>query len=33
VGPCSSARRTRKTLERIAPALGEEIPVQIERGL
>jgi phosphohistidine phosphatase len=30
---CSSARRTRETLERIAPALGEGIPVQIEREL
>src|SRR3954454_11353376 len=30
---CSSARRTRETLERIAPALGEEVPVRIEREL
>ena len=30
---CSSARRTRETLERIAPALGEESSVQLERGL
>ncbi len=30
---CSSARRTRETLERIAPALGEGISVQIEREL
>jgi phosphohistidine phosphatase len=30
---CSSAVRTRETLERIAPALGEGIPVEIERGL
>jgi phosphohistidine phosphatase len=30
---CSSARRTRETLERIAPALGEGIPVQVEREL
>jgi phosphohistidine phosphatase len=30
---CSSARRTRETLERIAPALGEGIPVHIEREL
>jgi phosphohistidine phosphatase len=30
---CSSARRTRETLERIAPALGEHVRVQIEREL
>jgi phosphohistidine phosphatase len=30
---CSSARRTRETLERTAPTLGEGIPVQIEREL
>jgi phosphohistidine phosphatase len=30
---CSSAQRTRETLERIAPALGEQVPVQIEREL
>src|SRR6266576_2330919 len=30
---CSSAQRTRETLDRIAPALGEEVPVQIEREL
>lgn len=30
---CSSARRARETLEGIAPALGETIPVQIEREL
>jgi phosphohistidine phosphatase len=30
---CSSALRTRETLERIAPALGEEVPVQIEGEL
>jgi phosphohistidine phosphatase len=30
---CSSARRTRETFERVAPALGEGISVQIERGL
>jgi phosphohistidine phosphatase len=30
---CSSAVRTRETLERIAPALGEGIPVKIESGL
>src|SRR5512132_765835 len=30
---CSSARRTRETLERVAPALGEGISVQIEREL
>jgi phosphohistidine phosphatase len=30
---CSSARRTRETLELIAPALGEGISVQIEREL
>ena len=30
---CSSARRARETLEGIAPALGEAIPVQIEREL
>ena len=30
---CSSARRTRETLERIAPVLGEGISVQIEREL
>jgi phosphohistidine phosphatase len=30
---CSSARRTRETLEAIAPALGEGISVQIEREL
>ena len=30
---CSSARRTRETLERIAQTFGEGIPVQIEREL
>jgi phosphohistidine phosphatase len=30
---CSSARRARETLEGIGPALGEAIPVQIEREL
>ena len=30
---CSSARRARETLERIAPGLGEEVVVQIEREL
>jgi phosphohistidine phosphatase len=30
---CSSARRTRETLERIAPALGAGVSVQIEREL
>lgn len=30
---CSSARRTRETLERIAPALGEGVTVRIEREL
>jgi phosphohistidine phosphatase len=30
---CSSARRTRETLDRIIPALGEGISVQIEREL
>jgi phosphohistidine phosphatase len=30
---CSSARRARETLEGIAPALDEAIPVQIEREL
>src|SRR5438876_10156760 len=30
---CSSARRTRETLERIRAGLGEEIEVQIEDGL
>jgi phosphohistidine phosphatase len=30
---CSSARRARETLERIAPALGDALPVQIEREL
>jgi phosphohistidine phosphatase len=30
---CSSAVRTRETFVRIAPALGEEVSVQIERGL
>lgn len=30
---CSSARRARETLERIAPALGGDVPVQIEREL
>ena len=30
---CSSARRTRETLERIVPTLGEGIAVQIEREL
>ena len=30
---CSSARRARETLERIAPALGAQVPVQIERDL
>ena len=30
---CSSALRTRETLELIAPALGEEVPVQIEDEL
>ena len=28
---CSSAQRTQETLERIAPALGEQVAVQIER--
>ena len=30
---CSSARRTRETLEGIAPALGEAMPVRIEGEL
>ena len=30
---CSSARRTRETLERVAPALGDGISVKIERDL
>jgi phosphohistidine phosphatase len=30
---CSSARRTRETLERIAPALGEAVAVAVEREL
>ncbi|MFL5847895.1 MAG: SixA phosphatase family protein, partial [Solirubrobacteraceae bacterium] len=30
---CSSARRTLETLERISPALGEEVSVHIEREL
>jgi phosphohistidine phosphatase len=30
---CSSARRTRETLERISPALGEEASVLVEREL
>ena len=30
---CSSAARTRETLELIAPALGEDVPVQIEDEL
>lgn len=30
---CSSARRTRETLERIAPRLGEEVAVEIEGEL
>jgi phosphohistidine phosphatase len=30
---CSSALRTRETLKRIAPALDEEVPVQIEDEL
>jgi phosphohistidine phosphatase len=30
---CSSARRTRETLERIGPALAAEVPVRIEREL
>jgi phosphohistidine phosphatase len=30
---CSSARRTQETLERIAPALGEPVAVQIESDL
>jgi phosphohistidine phosphatase len=30
---CSSARRTRETLEHIAPALGEQVAVRIEREL
>ena len=30
---CSSSRRTRETLEGIAPTLGEAMPVQIEGGL
>jgi phosphohistidine phosphatase len=30
---CSSARRTRETLERILSSLGEEVPVEIEREL
>jgi phosphohistidine phosphatase len=30
---CSSARRTRETLERLAPALGEEMHAEIEREL
>jgi phosphohistidine phosphatase len=30
---CSSARRARETLERIAPALGKDLAVRIERDL
>jgi phosphohistidine phosphatase len=30
---CSSARRARETLERIAPALGKQVAAQIERDL
>jgi phosphohistidine phosphatase len=30
---CSSARRARETLERIAPALGKQVAVRIERDL
>jgi phosphohistidine phosphatase len=30
---CSPAARTRETLECIAPALGDEVPVQVEREL
>ena len=30
---CSSARRTRETLEGIGPGLGDEVPVRIEREL
>jgi phosphohistidine phosphatase len=30
---CSSSQRTRETLERIAPALGDEVRVEIEREL
>jgi phosphohistidine phosphatase len=30
---CSAARRTRETLERIAPALGEDVQVELEDGL
>jgi phosphohistidine phosphatase len=30
---CSSARRTRETLERLAPALGEGVETSVERGL
>ena len=30
---CSSSRRTRETLDRIAPALGNEVRVEIEREL
>jgi phosphohistidine phosphatase len=30
---CSSALRTQETFERVAPALGEGVVVQIERGL
>jgi phosphohistidine phosphatase len=30
---CSSSRRTRETLDRIAPALGDEVRVEIEREL
>ena len=30
---CSPARRTRETLEAIAPAFGEEVPVEVERDL
>lgn len=30
---CSSSRRTRETLDRIAPALGDEVRVEVEREL
>jgi phosphohistidine phosphatase len=30
---CSSSRRTRETLDRIAPALGDEVRVEVERDL